>query len=136
MAVAAVLVVAIFAGDLFARLAPVRLPGMPVAHVADQPIDNGVLRNETNRAVDELVDLRLHKGLRLHGSQHLGPVDCFAVVAHAGGAAGQVGGQRRVARGHHGPAVNEDLGTDLFGHDFAVGGDRPALGRDHPVFEA
>ena len=79
------------------------------------------------RAVSiSLLDVVLDKGLRLHGGEHLGAVDGFAVVADAAGAAGQVGGQLGVAGRDHGPAVDEDLGADLFGHDLAVEGDRAA----------
>ena len=47
------------------------------------------------------------------------------------GAAGEVGGQLGVAGGDHGPAVDKDLGADLFGHHLAVQGDRAAArGRD------
>ena len=130
VAVAAVLVVAVVGRDVLAGLAPVVLGGVPLADVVDQAVDDRVLGDEaTRRSSMQPVDVGLDEGLRLHRRHDLGAVDGFAIVADAGGAAGEVGGQFGVAGSDHRPAVDKDLGADLFGDDLAVQGDRAALRR-------
>ena len=93
-------------------------------------IESGGMKRR--RGVDQLLDVGLDEGLRLHRGEHLGAVDRFAVVRDAAGAAGQVGGQLGVAGRDHGPAVDEDLRADLLGDDLAVQGDRAARGAGMP----
>ncbi len=117
---AAPFVVAIFRGDQFASLAPIRFGGVPGADVVDHRCDHRIGGDDAEPGVDQLVDVIFDKGLRLHRRDHLGAVDRFAVVADAGGAAGEIGRHFRIAGGDHRPAVDEDLRSDLLGNDLAV----------------
>ncbi len=47
-------------------------------------------------------------------------------MADTSGPAGQVGGQFGVTRGDHRPAVDKNLGTNLFGHHFTIQSNRAA----------
>ena len=96
----------------------------------------GVGRDQGDGGVEQLVDVGLDEGRRLHRGDHLRAVDRLAVVADAGGPAGEVGGQLRIAGGDHRPAVDEDLGADLLGDDLAVEGDRAAVRRGDAVLQA
>ena len=137
VAVATVLVVAVAALDAPEALAPVvAVRRVPLTEVADQARDHRVGGNETHRGVQQGVDVRLRERRRLHRRQHLGAVHRLAVMAHAARLGGQRGGQLRVARRHHGPAVDEDLGADLLCHHLGVEGDGTAARRLDAVLEA
>ena len=81
MTVTTILVIAIVGGDLFPRFAPIRLFGVPVAHVTNQPIDDRIFGDEGDRGIEQLVEITLDKGLRLHRGHHLRAIDRFAIVA-------------------------------------------------------
>ena len=127
VAIAAILVVPVLSGNQFPALAPVRFLLVPLAQFVDHPIDHAVAGNERDGRVNQLVQVVLDKGLGFHGRHHLGPIDGFAAVGDHGGLGGQPGRAFRVARSDQGPAVNEDLGTNLLGHHLAVGLDRAAV---------
>lgn len=128
VAIAGVAVVAVARGDPLARPSPVRLARVPLADVVDQAADDRVGRDESDAEIEERAQVGLREGRRFHRRQHLGTVDRRAVVADRGGAAGEVGGARRVAGRDHRPAVDEDLRADLLGDDRAVECDRTAGG--------
>ena len=129
VAVAAINVVAITLCQQLAPFAPVRLLGMPFADVVDHGVDDRVLGDDRLTRVDELVDVGFDEGLRFHGRQALRAIDRLAAVADAARPACQVRRQLRIARRHHGPAVDEDLRADLLGDYLAIQADRAALGR-------
>ena len=130
MTVAAEFVIAIVGLDLPKRRPPIiAVRGCPPAHIADQPRDHALFRDQGGRRVQQGVQVRLDEGLRHHRRNHLRAVDRLAVVRDARGQPRKMGGFGRVAGADHPPAVYEDLRPDLLGDDLSVGGDAPAVRR-------
>ncbi len=136
VAVARVALVVVAPAEAAKARVPVRLRGADLAHVADHPGDDGVARDQAQRAVEQPLQVPLDEGQRLHGGDDLRAVDGLAVVADAGGAAGQVRRQLRVAGRDHRPAVDKDLRADLLGDDRAVERDGAAARRLDPCGQA
>ena len=137
VAVAAVLVVAVVGCDLLAGSLPiVGLRGVPLSNLVNHAVDDGIGGDQGETAVDELVDVAFDKGLGLHSRHHLCAIDGLAVVTDAAGAAGEIGGELRVAGRYHGPAVDKDLGADLFGNHLAVQLDGTTLRCRIALFQA
>lgn len=63
MAIAWITITAIFAVDLPQRLAPVRLPGVPVAYLLNHPVGDRTGGDQGRGGVDQLIDVRFDKGL-------------------------------------------------------------------------
>jgi len=135
VAYALVVLVAVVGLQPFPRPHPVIFPGPQFAQVGDHAVDRGVGGDQAGGRVQQPVEVCLHEGLGLHGGDHLRAVDGLAVMADAARPPGQVGGQLRVARRDHRPAVDEDLGADLLGDGKPVGGDRAAGRRFEATLE-
>ena len=105
VAVAAVLVVAVLLGDQLAgrRASRPSSLGVPLADVVDQRGGSAQSRRDEAEAdVEQLVEVALDEGLRLHRRQQLRGIDRLAVVADAGGAARP---DRRPAPGRPGATI-------------------------------
>ncbi len=129
VAVARIPVVAVAVLDQLPGRRPVRVGPVPAANVADQPGDQAIGRDLREPDREQVVDVGRSERLGLHRGPEHGGMHRLAVMADAGGAAGEPCGEAGLAGRHHRPAVDEDLRPDLFGEGRAVHRDRSALRR-------
>ncbi len=136
VAAADVFAIAVALVEPGAGFAPVWLGSVLLADLLDHAVDGRVVGDVRQGGLDELLAIVLHEGQRFHDCQRLSAVDGLAIVADAGRAPRQVGGQVGVAGCNHGPTIDEDLRADLLGNDLAVQRRRPAVRRGDARFEA
>src|SRR5271157_3301564 len=135
VAIAGVLVVAVMGLDLPPRVAPIGKLASPTPNVRDELSDRAVDGDLPEANVDQVIDVARNEGFRLHRRPQFGGVDGRAVMADPGRLLGEPGGQGRIAGSDDRPAVDENLGADLFRHRLAVERHRAARRRLDPALK-